>query len=61
MSYLGKYMQMPPTFEKLKKLEKVLKKEAYSLDTDLCLILQFDYFAYDVTPYNDRKRETQMR
>src|SRR5690606_25918971 len=52
MNYLGKYLQMPPTFEKLKKLELILEKEGYSLERDLGLILQCDYFAYDVTPYD---------
>lgn len=52
MRYLGKHLKMPPTFEKLKKLEEILKKEGYSFDRDLCLILQSDYFAYDVTPYD---------
>ena len=52
MNYLGKYSQMPPTFEKLKKLELILEKGGYSLERDLGLILQCDYFAYDVTPYD---------
>ncbi|MCI1590235.1 hypothetical protein [Heyndrickxia oleronia] len=52
MSHLGKYEQMPLTFEKLKKLEVVLEKEGYSLDEDLGLILQSDYYSYSVTPYD---------
>ncbi|WP_144460738.1 hypothetical protein [Siminovitchia fortis] len=52
MNYLGKYSQMPPTFEKLKKLELILEKEGYFLERDLGLIFQSDYFAYDVTPYD---------
>ncbi|WP_062050417.1 hypothetical protein [Bacillus sp. JCM 19034] len=52
MTNLGKYKQMPPTLEKLIKLERELEKEGYSLDRDLCFILQTEYFAYDVTPYD---------
>ncbi|MFE4894507.1 hypothetical protein [Peribacillus butanolivorans] len=52
MSYLGKYLKMPPTFEKLQKLEKVIEKEGYSLDGDLSLCLQLDFPHYEVTPYD---------
>ncbi|MGE8205374.1 hypothetical protein ACQKP0_12475 [Heyndrickxia sp. NPDC080065] len=51
MSNLGKYEQMPLTFEKLKKLEMVLEQEGYSLD-DLGLFLESDYDPYIVTPYD---------
>ncbi|WP_154654438.1 hypothetical protein [Siminovitchia fordii] len=47
-----KVSQMPPTVEKLKKLEMDLEKEGYSLDRDLGFILQSDFFAYDATPYD---------
>ena len=49
---LGKYLKMPSTFEKLRKLEEVLSKEGYSLGEDLGLQLNADHFAYDVTPYD---------
>ncbi|WP_142244678.1 hypothetical protein [Peribacillus simplex] len=49
MSYLGKYMKMPPTFEKLQKLEKVIEKEGYSL-ADLSLYLQVNFPHYEITP-----------
>ncbi|GIN91702.1 hypothetical protein J22TS1_27530 [Siminovitchia terrae] len=52
MNHLGKYSQMPPTFNKLKSLEAVLETEGFSLDRDLGLILQSDYCAYDITPYD---------
>ncbi|KYD07950.1 hypothetical protein [Heyndrickxia sporothermodurans] len=52
MSYLGKYKQMPLTFEKLKRLDVHLKEEGYSLDNDLGLILHSDYYSYFVTPYD---------
>ncbi|WP_144528127.1 hypothetical protein [Peribacillus simplex] len=52
MSYLGKYLKMPPTFEKLQKLEKVIEKEGYSLDSDLSLCLQLDFPHYEITPYD---------
>ncbi|MGG0412245.1 hypothetical protein [Peribacillus simplex] len=51
MSHLGKYLKMPPTFEKLQKLEEVIEKEGYSLcDLDLCLQLDFPH--YEMTPYD---------
>lgn len=52
MNHLGKYVKMPPTIELLKELENILVKEGYSLDLDFGLILESDYFAYDVTPYD---------
>jgi hypothetical protein len=52
MNYLGKYKQLPETIEKLIEFEIELQKEGYSLDRELNLIIQSDYFAYNVTPYD---------
>ncbi|WP_336866250.1 hypothetical protein [Peribacillus frigoritolerans] len=51
MGYLGKYLKMPPTIEKLNKLEKDIEKEGYSLG-DLSLFLEFDFSPYENTPYD---------
>ncbi|MCT4476537.1 hypothetical protein [Peribacillus sp. NPDC101480] len=51
MSYLGKYLKMPPTIEKLHKLEKEIEKEGHSL-SDLSLYLEFDFSPYENTPYD---------
>ncbi|TKH08269.1 hypothetical protein FC678_20760 [Peribacillus simplex] len=48
MSYLGKYLKMPPTIEKLHKLEKEIEKEGHSL-SDLSLYLEFDFSPYENT------------
>jgi hypothetical protein len=52
MNYLGKYKQLPETIEKLIEFEIELQKEGYSLDRELNFIIQTDYFAYNVTPYD---------
>jgi hypothetical protein len=52
MNYLGIYKQLPETIEKLIEFEIELQKEGYSLDRELNLIIQSDYFAYNVTPYD---------
>ncbi|MDQ0862303.1 hypothetical protein [Bacillus sp. V2I10] len=49
---LGKYLKMSSTFEQLRKLEEILKKEGDSLGEDLNLFLHSERFAYDVTPYD---------
>ncbi|AMM93181.1 hypothetical protein UP17_12205 [Peribacillus simplex] len=51
MSYLGKYLKMPPTFEMLQNLEEVIEKEGYSLG-DLSLCLQVEFSPYEMTPYD---------
>ncbi|MGG0288416.1 hypothetical protein ABEY41_25625 [Peribacillus butanolivorans] len=51
MGYLGKYLKMPPTIEKLNKLEKDIENEGYSLG-DLSLFLEFDFSPYENTPYD---------
>ncbi|TDL92062.1 hypothetical protein E2R55_03075 [Vibrio vulnificus] len=51
MGYLGKYLKMPPTIEKLNNLEKDIEKEGYSLG-DLSLFLEFDFSPYENTPYD---------
>ncbi|MFE4242439.1 hypothetical protein [Peribacillus butanolivorans] len=51
MSYLGKYLKMPPTIEKLHKLDKEIEKEGYSL-SELSLYLEFDFSPYENTPYD---------
>lgn len=51
MSYLGKYLKMPPTIEKLHKLEKEIEKEGHSL-SELSLYLEFDFSPYENTPYD---------
>lgn len=48
---LGKYLEMPTTFEKLRKAEEILEKEGHSLE-ELDLNLEFGRIAYDVTPYD---------
>ena len=49
MNNLGKYKQMPPTFQKLQKLQGELEKEGYSLDS-LGLMLDTEDLSYYVTP-----------
>ncbi|PJN86848.1 hypothetical protein [Bacillus sp. mrc49] len=51
MSYLGKYLNMPPTIDKLHTLEKEIEKKGYSL-SDLSLYLEFDFSPYETTPYD---------
>ncbi|MFF2291131.1 hypothetical protein [Peribacillus butanolivorans] len=51
MGYLGKYLKMPPTIEKLNKLEKDIENEGYSLG-ELSLFLEFDFTPYENTPYD---------
>ncbi|MBM6619158.1 hypothetical protein [Bacillus suaedaesalsae] len=52
MQFVGKYKQLPQIFKRLLRLEKALLKEGYSLDQELSLVLQTDYFYYDITPYD---------
>ena len=42
---------MPPTIEKLHKLDKEIEKKGYSLG-DLSLFLEFDFSPYESTPYD---------
>ena len=49
MNNLGKYKQMPPTFQKLLKLQGDLEAEGYSLET-LGLMLDTEDLSYYVTP-----------
>ncbi|MDM5296372.1 hypothetical protein QUF81_25145 [Peribacillus simplex] len=51
MGYIGKYLKMPPTIEKLNKLEKEIEKDGYSLG-DLSLFLESDFSPYENTPYD---------
>ncbi|KWW16215.1 hypothetical protein AS888_07365 [Peribacillus simplex] len=51
MSYLGEYLNMPPTIDKLHTLKKEIEKEGYSL-SDLSLYLEFDFSPYETTLYD---------
>lgn len=49
MNNFGEFKQMPPTLQKLQKLQSDLEKEGYSLDA-LGLMLDTEDHSYYVTP-----------